>query len=67
MRVVRKACSLKRKEVALKLQRGVYVNERIFHSEAKSELIQKRADKINKINVLINSIPKNSKKKIWLK
>ena len=58
-----KACSLKRKEISLKLLRGINVNERIFHTEAKSELIQKRADKINRINTLINNLPKKNSKK----
>jgi len=56
-----KACSLKRKEISLKLLSGINISERIFHTEAKSELIQKRADKINRINNLISNIPKKNK------
>lgn len=58
-----KACSIKRKEISLKLLRGINVSERIFHTEAKSQLIQKRADKINRINTFINNLPKNNKQK----
>ena len=56
-----KACSLKRKEISLKLLSGIHISERIFHNEAKTELIQKRADKINRINNLISNIPKKNK------
>ena len=56
-----KACSIKRKEISLKLLNGKHISERIFHTEAKSELIQKRADKINRINNLISNIPKKNK------
>jgi hypothetical protein len=58
-----KACLIKRKEISLKLLRGINVSERIFHTEAKSQLIQKRADKINRINTFINNLPKNNKQK----
>ena len=57
-----KACSIKRNEVSLKLLNGKHVSERIFHTEAKSELIHRRAEKINRINTLINNIPKKKSK-----
>ena len=57
-----KACSIKRNEVSLKLLSGKHISERIFHTEAKSELIHRRAEKINRINTLINNIPKKKSK-----
>lgn len=52
-----KACGLKRLETISKIIRGIPVNERIVHTEAKTELIQKRVIKANKINKIINKIP----------
>lgn len=44
-----KACYIKRTEIAVKLIKGENVTERIVHSEAKNNLINKRINKINKI------------------
>ena len=52
-----KACGLKRAEVSNKIIRGVPVNERVIHTEAKSELIKKTVVKVNKINNAIKQIP----------
>jgi len=49
-----KACSIKRLETISKILRGVEVKNRIVHTEAKSELIQKRVISANKINHFIN-------------
>ena len=53
-----KACSLKRLEISSKLIRGISVNEKILHTEAKTELIQKRVERANKINELIRNTPR---------
>jgi len=45
-----KACSIKRLETISKILRGIEVKDRIVHIEAKNELIQKRAIRVNKIN-----------------
>jgi hypothetical protein len=52
-----KACSLKRIEISSKILRGISVNEKIVHTEAKTELIQKRVDRANRINEVIRNIP----------
>ena len=52
-----KACSLKRLEISSKIMRGIYVNAKIIHNEAKTELIQKRVERANKINEAIRNIP----------
>ena len=53
-----KACCIKRLETISKILRGIEVKDRIVHIEAKTELIQKRVIRANKINNLINKIPK---------
>lgn len=52
-----KACSIKRKEIASKIMRGMFVNEKIIHSEARTELVQKRVERANKINEAIRNTP----------
>jgi hypothetical protein len=52
-----KACSLKRMDTISKLLRGQEVKERIIHSEAKTELIQKRVRTFNNINRIISKFP----------
>jgi hypothetical protein len=52
-----KACRIKRLEVIGKILNGVEVKDRIAHTKAKNELIEKRATKVNRINALINNIP----------
>jgi hypothetical protein len=37
--------------------RGISVNEKIVHIEAKTELIQKRVERANRINQVIRNIP----------
>jgi len=51
-----KACSIKRGEIARKILRGISVNERIVHTEAKNELIQKRVIQATRINQQIKQI-----------
>lgn len=53
-----KACNLKRAEIASKIMRGILVTERLVHIEAKTEFLEKRINKINKINNAIHNIPK---------
>ena len=56
-----KACKLKRAEIASKLLRGIEnLNDRIVHTEAKSELIDKRVVRVNKINQAIRNLPKKT-------
>jgi len=54
-----KACSIKRLETITKILKGVEVKDRIIHSEAKSELIQKRVMRASKINNIISKMSKN--------
>ena len=53
-----KACNIKRNDIASKLMRGINVSERIFHREAKTELLEKRVEHINKLNQVIQNLPK---------
>jgi hypothetical protein len=52
-----KACGIKRMETISKIVRGITLSERIVHTEAKTELIQKRVSKANKINRILSRIP----------
>jgi hypothetical protein len=52
-----KACSVKRLEISSKIMRGISVNEKIVHIEAKTELIQKRVERANRINQVIRNMP----------
>jgi hypothetical protein len=52
-----KACCLKRLETISKILKGIEVKDRIVHTEAKSELIQKRVIRANRINHIIQQIP----------
>jgi hypothetical protein len=54
-----KACCLKRLETISKILKGIEVKEKIVHTEAKSELIQKSVIRANKINNFIQQLPKN--------
>jgi hypothetical protein len=56
-----KACGLKRAELASKIIRGMNTNERVFHTEAKTELIQKRVNNVNKLSRTIQNIKNTSK------
>ena len=58
-----RACSIKRLEIASKIMRGMGINERIVHVEAKTELIQKRVVRANKINDVIRNMPRQSRGK----
>lgn len=46
-----KACTIKRSLVAKKLLSGININERVVHIEAKAELIERRVEQANKINL----------------
>ena len=48
-----KACSIKRCEMANKLNQGLVVRDRIVHTEAKNELLVKRVERANRINANI--------------
>lgn len=58
-----KACSLKRLEISSKIIKGIYSNEKIIHSEARIELVQKRVYHANKINEVIRNTPRQVKGK----
>ena len=58
-----KACSLKRLEISSKIIKGIYTNEKIIHSEARTELVQKRVYRANKINEVIRNTPRQVKGK----
>ena len=53
-----KACGLKRAEVASKIMRGLQITDRIVHTDAKNEFIQKRVICVNNINRVLQNIPK---------
>ena len=50
------ACCIKRVETISKILRGIEVKERIVHTHAKTELIQKKVIRANKITEKINNI-----------
>jgi hypothetical protein len=50
------ACCIKRVETISKILRGIEVKERIFHTEANTELIQKKVLIANKISNIIKKI-----------
>ena len=53
-----KACGIKRLETISKIIRGINVKDRIVHTDAKTEFIQKRVIKATNINNLISKLPK---------
>lgn len=62
-----KACNIKRAEIALKIMRGINVRERIVHREAKTKLLEKRVDCVNKLNQVIQSMPQKVRGKDFKK
>jgi hypothetical protein len=58
-----KACLLKRKELAYKINLGKNVTERVNHIEAKTQLINKRSIQINQLNNQLNNLINNIKSK----
>jgi hypothetical protein len=58
-----KACFIKRTNISMKIMSGIITNERIQHSEAKTELIQKRIVRANTINQVIRSLPPKTRGK----
>ena len=53
-----RACCIKRVETISKILRGIEVKERIVHTEAKIELIQKKVIRANRLTDKINNIIK---------
>ena len=53
-----KACNIKRITISNNILRGITVTERVQHNKAKTELISKCVDQVNKINDTIQNIPK---------
>jgi len=58
-----KACSIKRQEIASNISNGIIVNERIIHTEAKTALINRRVNHVNRINQAIRNIPNRTRGK----
>jgi hypothetical protein len=58
-----KACNLKRSEISLKMLKGINITEKIVHSEAKTELIEKRVMRANTLNRFIHELPNRFKRK----
>lgn len=52
-----KACNLKRAEMASKIMRKIPVTERLVHTEARTEFLEKRVVQVNKINQAIHNLP----------
>ena len=52
-----KACSIKRYNTKVNILKGYDVKDRIIHNNAKTELIQQRVIRANKINNIISKIP----------
>jgi hypothetical protein len=51
-----KACGIKRAELASKVVRGLPIGERVVHTEAKTQLIQRRTTHVNKLNQALQHI-----------
>jgi hypothetical protein len=58
-----KACSIKRLEIASNISNGILVNERVIHTEAKTALINRRVNQVNRINQAIRNIPNRTRGK----
>jgi hypothetical protein len=53
-----KACNLKRAEMASKIIRKINVTDRLVHTEARTEFLEKRVVQANRINQVIYNLPK---------
>ncbi len=62
-----KACCFKRLETIYKISKGIEVKDRIIHTEAKTELIQKRVIRAHKINNYIQKFPRTLRGKDFTK
>ena len=60
-----KACCIKRSQTVLKILNGIEAKDKIVHSEAKNQLIQKRVLIANNINNIIRKIPTSKKKRFY--
>jgi len=58
-----KACCIKRHDTKITILNGNAVKDRIIHNNAKSELIQRRVIRANKINNVISKLPLKTKGK----
>jgi hypothetical protein len=58
-----KACNIKRTGIIAQISRGMHVKDRIIHSDAKIELLQKRAVIAGKINNIIRNLPSKTRGK----
>jgi hypothetical protein len=58
-----KACNIKRAGIIAQISRGIDVKDRIVHSDAKIELLQKRAVIAGKINNIIRKLPSKTRGK----
>lgn len=62
-----KACNIKRSEISSKILRGIPISDKITHSEAKTELIEKRVMHANKLNKFLHELPNRFKRKDFKK
>jgi hypothetical protein len=57
------ACNIKRTNIAFQIINGFVSNERIIHTNAKNELLNKQINKIKILNHFVANIPKKSRSK----
>lgn len=62
-----KACNFKRTEMATKIMRRIPVTERLVHTEARTEFLEKRVVQVNRINEVIHNLPKKVRGKDFKK
>ena len=62
-----KACNIKRAGIAHKIIQNIPINERIVHTEAKTELIKNRVIHVNRINEAIKNMPNKTRGKDFRK
>jgi hypothetical protein len=58
-----KACNIKRNILVSKIINGIQINDRVIHTEAKTELINNRVYQVTNINRILQNIPKKTKGK----
>jgi hypothetical protein len=51
-----KACCIKRNNIKRDILSGKSIKERVIHVDAKNELIQRRVNKVNKVNIFLKNI-----------
>jgi hypothetical protein len=61
------ACKLKRAEMASKIMRNIHISDRLVHTEARIEFLEKRVVQVNRINQVIHNISKKVRGKDFKK